>query len=60
MAVTQASPITVELNFTRSTKGTHVFTATEATAAVMTLYVTKAALAAPPPKITVTIAPAAE
>ena len=53
-------PITVELAFSRSTKGTHVFTATAEAAAVTTLYVVKAALAEPPPKLTLTIAPAAE
>jgi hypothetical protein len=52
-------PITVELAFSRSTKGTHVFTATAEAAAVTTLYVVKHALGdEPPQRLSLTIAPA--
>ena len=61
MTVKQA-PITVEMAFSKSTKGNHVYAALDAGAApVTTIYVQKTALGnTPPPKITLTIAAAPE
>ena len=49
--------IKVEMNFDRSTKGTHVFTATEDTAPIPTLYVRKSGFngSEPPESVVVTI-----
>ncbi len=56
---TKAAPITIELGYERSTKGTHVFAASDPAAPVPTLYVRKDALGAEPPRtIALTIAPA--
>jgi hypothetical protein len=56
---TKAAPLTIELAYERSTKGTHVFAASDPAAPVPTLYVRKDALGAEPPKkIALTIAPA--
>ena len=58
METNDKAQITVELTFSKSTKGTHVFTADQDGAAVTTLYVLKSALAnTPPPRITLTITP---
>ncbi len=54
---TESAPITIELTYERSTKGTHVFSASDPAAPVPTLYVRKDALGAEPPKkIALTIA----
>jgi hypothetical protein len=53
----ESAPITIELGYERSTKGTHVFSASDPAAPVPTLYVRKDALGAEPPKkIALTIA----
>jgi hypothetical protein len=59
---TKTHAITVEMAFSKSTKGTHVYAALDAgAAAVTTVYVQKTALGNnPPPKITLTIAAAPE
>lgn len=55
---TKTQALTVEVAFSKSTKGTHVYVALDAgAAAVTTIYVQKSALGAtPPPKITLTVA----
>lgn len=50
------TPIKVPMNFDRSTKGTHVFTAESDTAPIPTLYVRKSGFEGDPPEsINVTI-----
>ena len=58
---TKTQALTVEMAFSKSTKGTHVYAALDAGAtAVTTIYVQKSALGATPPlKITLTIAASA-
>jgi hypothetical protein len=54
---TKTKPLTVEMAFAKSTKGTHVYAALDAgAAAVTTIYVQKTAFPIAPPKITLTIA----
>jgi hypothetical protein len=55
---TKTQALTVEMVFSKSTKGMHVYAALDAgAAAATTIYVQKSALGAtPPPKITLTIA----
>jgi hypothetical protein len=47
--------IVQEMTFEKSTKGTHVFSATEETAAVPTLYVKKTGLDGTPEALTLTL-----
>ena len=55
----KAAPTTIDLAHERSTKGTHVFAASDPAAPVPTLYIRKDALGAEPPKKNaLTIAPA--
>jgi hypothetical protein len=54
---TKTKPITVEMAFSKSTKGTHVYAAVDAgAAAVTTIYVQKTAFPKAPAKLTLTIA----
>ena len=55
-ATKKSSQITMEMVFSKSTKGTHVFAAKEDTAPVPTLYVRKTGMSGTPPdEITLTI-----
>ncbi len=60
MQTKENTQIIVEMTLSKSTKGTHVFTASQEGAAVTTLYVSKTALGEKPPsQISLTITPTA-